>query len=672
MAMPRSLERKGRKECKGRKISAVFAFLAFFAVFAILAASGCSREPPPRPLVADVSGTTEVPGLSAPVRVVRDRRGVPHIYARSRDDLFLAQGFVQAQDRLFQMDLWRRSSQGRLSEVLGPNFAERDAMTRRIQFAGDRDAEWAQYGSDAKAIATAFIRGVNRWAELARARPPEEFVLAGWKPDLWQVDDLLNRTDAFVEGRDALEEIFRARLVAALGARRVAEILPSGPTLDVPRGLDPAVVSSVVGDAIRSIGAPPFMLSLAKPVTVRLKPDTTYSATTDAYSATTDATADVRGAEVRGVRLQPDLRDVRTLPHPSPRYLVHLNAPGWNVIGATAPWRPGVEIGHNDFVAWDMEPIEADTQDIYVERVNPANPHQVDDHGRWVDTDIIKAALAIRGRGSRLVFDIERTAHGVMLAVDRERHLAFTIRWSGAEPGAVGQLTALALDRASTVEAFRAVLDRWAAPVRRIIVVDKEGRRISELVGAIPVRRGADGRLPAPAWTGANDWAGWKRLAAAPPAWPLGLLARQQPNRADALLRELLVIADVQRQRAAVVNALADGMPATTPAPTLFAHVLGIGDAARRRFNIGPLRPESADARPFAIAFDPADWDKSTAMNAPGQSASPDSAHFADLARLWASGGSIALVFSDQAVQMNTETTVVLTPLIAVAANRES
>jgi len=622
--------------------------------------------------VADVSGTTEVPGLSAPARVVRDRWGVPHIYARSRDDLFFAQGFVQAQDRLFQMDLWRRSSQGRLSEVLGPNFAERDAMTRRIQFDGDRDAEWARYGPDAKAIATAFIRGVNQWAERARERPPEEFVVAGWKPDLWQIDDLLNRTDAFVEGRDALEEIFRARLVAALGARRVAEIV-SREAIDIPRGLVPAVVSSVVGDTIRSIGAPPFILGLAKPVqlkpdttdTVRLKPDATYDGGRDGRGVrlppSRDASADRQSLGGGG---QPD-QTVRTLPNPSPRYLVHLNAPGWNVIGATAPWRPGVEIGHNDAVAWDMAPIEADTQDVYVERVNPANAHQVDDNGRWVDTRIVKAALAIRGRGQRLVFDMERTAHGVILAVDRDRHLAFTVRWSGTEPGAVGELTTLDLDRAPTIDAARAALERWIAPVRRITIDDTEGRRASELLGAIPVRRGADGRVPAPAWTGANDWTGWKRIAAAPPASPLGSLARRQPARADALLRELAAESRVDRQRAAVVNALADAMPATTPAPTLFAHVLGIGAAARRRFNVGPLRPESADARPFAITFDVADWDRSTAINAPGQSAAPDSAHFADLARLWASGGSIPLAFSERAVQMNTETTLVLTPLVA-------
>src|SRR5438445_1935205 len=139
MAMPRSLER----------------FLAFFAVSVVFAASGCGREQPPRPLVADVSGTIEVPGLSAPVRVVRDRWGVPHIYAAGRDDLFFAQGFVQAQDRLFQMDLWRRAAQGRLSEVLGPNFGERDAMTRRIQYRGSLDQEWASYGADGRDSASA-------------------------------------------------------------------------------------------------------------------------------------------------------------------------------------------------------------------------------------------------------------------------------------------------------------------------------------------------------------------------------------------------------------------------------------------------------------------------------------------------------------------------------------
>src|SRR5262244_2304381 len=147
--------------------------VADFAVVESLAEGGCGREQPPPPLVADVSGTREVPGLSVPVRIVRDRWGVPHIYAQSRDDLFIAQGFVQAQDRLFQMDLWRRTSQGRLSEVLGPNFAERDALTRRVQFRGDLAAEWASYGADLRPIVEAFVRGVNAWVTRARRDLPE-------------------------------------------------------------------------------------------------------------------------------------------------------------------------------------------------------------------------------------------------------------------------------------------------------------------------------------------------------------------------------------------------------------------------------------------------------------------------------------------------------------------
>ena len=124
---------------------------------------------------------------------------------------------MQAQDRLFQMDLWRRSAQGRLAEVLGANFIGRDAMTRRIQYRGRLDEEWASYGPGTRAIASAFVRGINAWVAIARERPPAAFVLAGWGPDFWRPEDLLNRTDAFLASGDAHAEVFRARLVTAVG-----------------------------------------------------------------------------------------------------------------------------------------------------------------------------------------------------------------------------------------------------------------------------------------------------------------------------------------------------------------------------------------------------------------------------------------------------------------------
>jgi hypothetical protein len=232
---------------------------------------------------------------------------VPHIYAASQDDLFLAQGFVQAQDRLFQMDLWRRSAQGRLSEVMGPNFIERDAMTRRMQYRGDPDAEWASYGPDAKAIAGAFIRGVNAWVALARERPPEEFVLAGWRPEPWTVDDLLNRTEASPAAATRSTRCF-----ARAWSRRSASpgpdlLLPGDRAIDVPAGLDTSVVPDLVAEALRRVGTPPFFLGLAAPVTegtVRLKPDTTdtlAAATRDSGSVRLPASAptDRGGATAR-------------------------------------------------------------------------------------------------------------------------------------------------------------------------------------------------------------------------------------------------------------------------------------------------------------------------------------------------------------------------------------
>ena len=629
-----------------------------------LCAAGCTRsERPAPPLEAQLAGTMAVPGLGAPVRVVRDRAGIPHIYAQSQDDLFFAQGFVQAQDRLFQMDLWRRSVQGRLSEVLGPNFVERDAMTRRLQYRGDPETEWASYGADTKSIATAFVRGVNAFVALARERPPEEFVLAGWKPEPWAPEDLLNRTDAFVASAGALEEIFRARLVAAVGAGRASALLQGGGRIAVPRGLEVATINPIIGDVIRRAGTPPFFMGLAARVveddTVRLKPDPTNQTT-----RSTEATSAV----------------VETLDHPSRRYLIHLVAPGWNVAGAAAPWLPGVVAGHNERIAWDAEPFDADVQDVFVERLNPANPHQVDDNGRWVDTRIVSEPIAIRGNPKPFLFEAEYTPRGMLLASDRGRSLAFTLRWSGSEPGAAGELAALAIGRASSWPEFRDALARWKMPARRFTYADVDGRRGVQVAALMPVRRGWDGALPAPAWTGDHEWTGWRPLDALPHALDsrgaaasrlqetaaaaMLALARAHPDRADALLRKVQAAGSLTVQRALIVDAVAAAAreSAAPTRPVVFAHPLAISPAARRRFNIGPVTPvESAGPR-VGLSMDPSGWDQSAVMNAPGQSGSPGSPFFADLAQRWAAGERVALAFSEAAVQASAASTLTLTP----------
>src|SRR5262245_50266734 len=210
-----------------------------------LIASGCSHEAAAPPAAAKESrlapttGTLNVAGLTDEVRIIRDRWGIPHIYAKNADDLFFAQGFVQAQDRLFQIDLWRRSTQGRLAETLGPDYVTRDRMTRLMRYRGDEKADWESYAPDTKRIATHFVAGINAWIAIANAHLPEEFEVAGYRPEPWQPEDLLSRAEGFVMTSNAREEVFRSRMTAKVGAEKTAMLLPLDPTapMMVPRGV---------------------------------------------------------------------------------------------------------------------------------------------------------------------------------------------------------------------------------------------------------------------------------------------------------------------------------------------------------------------------------------------------------------------------------------------------
>jgi penicillin amidase len=556
----------------------LFEVLVSLSLLIVSAACRRQADAPQPPLAAVVSGTIEISGLGGPVRIVRDRWGIPHIYARTRDDLFFAQGFVQAEDRLFQMDLWRRSVQGRLSEVLGPNFIERDAMTRRVQYRGDIDREWAAYGPDTRAVATAFVRGINAWVELARERPPEAFVLAGWLPDMWSPADLINRTDAFLASGDAIDEIRRANL------------------------------SDVIADAVRRVGTPPFFSGLAAPVAASADAPRRGDAVAPTGDAASTASGVSRATASRGGVLSVSEGTAR-FEVPARRYVVHLHAPGWNAIGVTRPWLPGIAIGHNDRIAWGMAPLAVDTQDVHV------------DASAAVQRTIVKETIVVKGRSKPFEFEIEQTPHGVVIASDRTHDRVFTLRWSGTEPGGAAELAAAGLNTASSWTDFRAALAQWRMPARRVIYADVDGNTGFQDAALVPLHE-------------AHEWRGWM------PAKDLA-----------------------HRYNAPGLTATPDRHPAAddTAHDARFAHPLAITGPARERFDVGPVtRP--ADAATVRARFDPRDWDRSQVVVAPGQSESPDSPHFRDLAQIWSRGELVPLAFSDAAVQAQAASTLVLAP----------
>ena len=162
-------------------------------------------------VLAQISGEIPVKGLTQPVEVIRDRWGVPHIYAQNQDDLFFAQGFVAAQDRLFQMDLWRRIAVGETSEIVGKTGLKADRFARLVSYRGDLESEWQSYGPDVRKIAMAFTRGINACIDHIGDRLPIEFQVLGYRPKKWKPEDCLGRMSGIVMARNFQNELQRAK-----------------------------------------------------------------------------------------------------------------------------------------------------------------------------------------------------------------------------------------------------------------------------------------------------------------------------------------------------------------------------------------------------------------------------------------------------------------------------
>jgi penicillin amidase len=502
---------------------------------ALLLAALAPATPTPTPSLAEqakgrlarLDGTIALPGLTAEVEVRRDRFGVPHIYARNQHDLFLAQGYVVAQDRFFQMEMARRAGEGRLAEVLGPAAVERDRFARLLAYRGDPAAEWASYAPDAREIVRAFVAGVNAYIAEIRQHPeraPVELALLGVAPEPWSEEVPIARMPALAMTGNALSEVHRAHLVSVLGAATVEKLWPGDP----PRPLDPVPGLDYTGIDAKSLGAaqdaygpPPF-------------PHLTGS-------------NDWVIAGQRTASGKPILANDphRALTLPSLRYISHLVAPGWDVIGAGEPHLPGVAAGHNARIAFGFTVVGMDQQDVYVESVAPcttaararlglaaslaveARCYRMDGAERAIE--VRTATIAVKGEAPRTV-RLEFTVHGPIVAEEPARGRAFALRFVGSEPGTAGYLAQLALDRATDWPGFLAAMARWKLPSENVVYADVDGNIGWMAAGLMPVRRWS-GLLPVPG-DGRFEWQGFLPAAELPRAFnpPAGLIVTANDN----------------------------------------------------------------------------------------------------------------------------------------------
>jgi len=443
-----------------------------------------------------VSGTLAVAGLRASVEVIRDRWGVPHLFARNTHDLFFAQGFVHAQDRLWQMEFNRRVSSGRLSEIFGATTLQMDRFLRTVGLRRAAEAEWTAQETEAGAAAEAYAEGVNAFIAMYRGRLPVEFTLLRFRPEPWTPVDSLAyaKLMAWVLSGNWESEILRAHLVARFGREGMEVLMPPYP------GENPVIAPRA---DLAAFGDPAVLRALDL--------------------APTRAGVGSNNWVVAGGRSATGAPLLANDPHleagmPSIWYEMHLQGGGINVAGATFPGTPGVIIGHNEQIAWGVTNAGPDVQDLYIERFHPTDPTRYLFRNRWEKATVIEERILVRGRRDPEVLPVRITRHGPILNGVVEGLPSFlALRWTALDRSMI--LSSVArLNRARDWQEFREALRYWTVPAQNFVYADRVGNIGYQLPGRIPIRARGDGLLPVPGWTGEYEWTGeipFERL----PSW---------------------------------------------------------------------------------------------------------------------------------------------------------
>lgn len=467
----------------------------------------------------------ETEGLNAPVEIIKDKWGISHIYAENQADLFFAQGYNAARDRLFQFEIWRRKATGTLAEIMGEKALEHDKGARLLRFRNDLAAELAHYHEDGTEIINSFVAGVNAYIHETEKNPdllPFEFNVLGIKPGYWTPEIVISRHNALTGGIS--NEIMLSKAITAIGAEKVREYMPfyRDTYLEAFDGIDLSKVTSDIMAGYRaSRSMPEFDTSdLANPSMASAVNQSIDSFDEQFWNDPIEGINNIGSNNwvISGDKTasgKPIMANDphRTIQSPSLRYMVHLNAPakdgkrGWNVIGGGEPVLPGVSIGHNEFGAWGLTIFRIDQEDLYVYEINPDNPNQYKYNGRWADMHTEETTIKVRGQADVTV-TLKYSIHGPVIHEDSENNIAYGLRAAWLDIGATPYLASLRMDQAETFEEFRDACSFSGLPGENMVWADKMGNIGWQSVGLTPVRFGWDGSLPVPG-NGEYEWTGY-------------------------------------------------------------------------------------------------------------------------------------------------------------------
>ncbi|MFT3825284.1 MAG: penicillin acylase family protein [Chitinophagaceae bacterium] len=466
-----------------------------------------------RVTVAQANTTLRVKGLTGQVEVLRDKWGVNHIYAANQHDLFFAQGYCAAKDRLFQFEIWRRQATGTLAEILGPREIQRDIGARLFSYRGDMDKELNHYHPQGKAIITAFTEGVNAYIDEINRHPeqlPAEFQLLHIKPGKWTPAVVVSRHQGILN--NVAEELNIGRAVATVGADKVKDLLwlhPGNPSLTI----DSAINGSLLYDDILAVYNA-WRKDVAFATEDIQETGAIAGISINEQGSYKPLPAEMEGSNnwvIGGARTVGGHALLASDPHrkitiPSLRYIVHLSAPGWNVTGGGEPEIPGVAIGHNDNGAWGITIHQTDAEDLYVYDLNPQHLNQYWHKGQWLTMRSLQETITVKDH--KAVTTIVRyTVHGPVTFIDSVHHKAYAIRAGWLQQGAAPYLASLRMDQAQSWTAFREACSFSRLPALNMIWADKQGNIGWQVTGLIPVRNNFSGLVPVPG-DGRYEWNG--------------------------------------------------------------------------------------------------------------------------------------------------------------------